>query len=93
MSPDGKKRIVDEDTIKRRLLLQQQNLPKIKAGSLQARMAPQEPIEPMKKIIVNYKTKDVDYFNFKIKHMVPHAKFQREIGKQRELAMVNEDKN
>ena len=40
MSPDGKKRIVDEDTIKRKLLLQKQNLPKIKAGSLQAKMAP-----------------------------------------------------
>jgi len=47
----------------------------------------------MKKIVVNYKTRDVDYFNFKIKHMVPHTKFQREIDRQRELAMVNEDKN
>ena len=47
----------------------------------------------MKSIIVNYKTKDVDYFNFKIKHMVSPNKFQYEIDKQRDLATLNSDKN
>ena len=40
MSPDGKKRIIDEDIIKRKLHMRKSNLPKLKEGSLASKMAP-----------------------------------------------------
>ena len=80
---DGQKRIHHEDQIKSKLDQQKSNLPKIKAGSLSYRDDPSEPIKPLKEITVNYKTKDIDFLNFKKKHSVSPQKFGIEINQMK----------
>ena len=64
---DGTKPITYEDP---KLDVSSTILPKIKNGNLTFRENTVEPVQPLKEILVNHKTKDVDFINFKSKHSV-----------------------
>ena len=76
LSPDGKKRIHHEEQTSNKQDQQKSHLPKIKAGSLTSKDDPEEPLKPLKQITVNYKTRDIDFLNFKQKYAVSPRKFE-----------------